>query len=455
MGGNSIGSLFRVTTWGESHGEALGVVIDGCPPGLELSDEDIQIEMDKRKPNQGFGTSARKETDRVRILSGVFEGRTTGTPISIILWNEDVDSTPYDAVRTIYRPGQADFTYQAKYGIRDYRGGGRASARETAARVAAGAVAKKILQRKGIELVAYTVELGGIRAEKRDLEAVKRNFLRCPDEEVVPLMEKKIETAKLQGDTVGGIVEILIRGCPAGLGDPVFDKLEADLAKGLMSIGAVRGVEVGAGFGVSQMLGSQCNDPMGPEGFLKNDAGGILGGISTGENILLRVSEMVCELPWIAELDINPLLVDEHGAMVADARITIAPRAPSADRYSHMAIHPYPSHLVSQWQLPNGADVTIRPIRPEDAEMTQSFVRGLSEETKYFRFMDAVRELSPAMLVRLTQIDYDREMALLAVTEQDGREVELGVARYATNPDRTSCEFAVVVHDQWQHQGIG
>ncbi len=173
------------------------------------------------------------------------------------------------------------------------------------------------------------------------------------------------------------------------------------------------------------------------------------------EAILLRVSEMVCELPWIVEMDINPMLVDEHGAMAADARITIAPRPPSADRYGHMAIHPYPSHLVTHWQLPNGANVVIRPIRPEDAEMTQAFVRGLSEETKYFRFMDAVRELPPQMLVRLTQIDYDREMALLAVTEQDGREVELGVARYATNPDRTSCEFAVVVDDRWQHQGIG
>ncbi|MGQ9685136.1 MAG: bifunctional acetate--CoA ligase family protein/GNAT family N-acetyltransferase [Thiobacillaceae bacterium] len=173
------------------------------------------------------------------------------------------------------------------------------------------------------------------------------------------------------------------------------------------------------------------------------------------ESVLLRVSEMVCELPWIAEMDINPLLVDEHGAMAADARISIAPRPPSADRYGHMAIHPYPAHLVNHWQLPNGADVVIRPIRPEDAEMTQTFVRGLSEETKYFRFMDAVRELPPQILVRLTQIDYDREMALLAVTEQDGREVELGVARYATNPDRSSCEFAVVVDDRWQRQGIG
>jgi len=173
------------------------------------------------------------------------------------------------------------------------------------------------------------------------------------------------------------------------------------------------------------------------------------------ESILLRLSEMVCELPWLSELDINPLLVDEQGALALDARIVIAPRVPTADRYGHMAIHPYPSHLVTHWQLPNGSDVLIRPIRPEDADLTQSFVRSLSEETKYFRYMDAVRELSPAMLVRLTQIDYSREMALLAVTEVDGREVELGVARYAINPDGESCEFALVVNDQWQKQGIG
>jgi acetyltransferase len=172
------------------------------------------------------------------------------------------------------------------------------------------------------------------------------------------------------------------------------------------------------------------------------------------ESVLLRVSEMVCQLPWLSELDINPLLVDEHGAMAADARITIVSRPPSADKYGHMAIHPYPVHLVSHWQVPNGTNVTIRPIRPEDADMTQTFVRGLSEETKYFRYMDAVQELSYAMLVRLTQIDYDREMALLAVIEEDGKETEIGVARYASNPDQVSCEFAVVVGDDWQHQGI-
>jgi chorismate synthase len=290
MGGNSIGSLFRVTTWGESHGQALGAVIDGCPPRMDLSEEDIQKEMDRRKPGQGKGTSSRKERDRVSILSGVFEGKTTGTPISIILWNEDVDSKPYEELREVYRPGQADFTYQAKYGIRDYRGGGRASARETAVRVAAGAVAKKVLEREHIGLIAYTIALGGVLATKRDLEEAKRNFLRCPDRDAAADMEQKVEAAKRQGDTLGGIVEILACGCPPGMGNPVFDKLEADLAKGLMSIGAVRGVEVGTGFGVAQMLGSQCNDPLGPKGFLKNDAGGILGGISTGADILLRIA---------------------------------------------------------------------------------------------------------------------------------------------------------------------
>jgi chorismate synthase len=290
MGGNSLGSLFKITTWGESHGEALGVVVDGCPSRMELSEDDIQEEMERRRPGQGMGTSPRKERDRVKVLSGIHEGRTTGTPISILLWNEDVDSTPYDEMKDVYRPGQGDFTYQAKYGIRDHRGGGRSSARETAARVAAGAIAKKILEREKIEVRAFTLELGGVRAEKIDLEEMNRNFLRCPDKNAAVTMAEKLAAAKLQGDTLGGIVEILVRGCPPGLGDPVFDKLEADLAKGLMSIGAVRGVEVGAGFKVARMPGSQCNDPMGPEGFLKNDAGGILGGISNGADILLRVA---------------------------------------------------------------------------------------------------------------------------------------------------------------------
>jgi chorismate synthase len=290
MGGNSFGTLFRITTWGESHGEALGVVIDGCPPRVELSNEDIQKELDQRKPGRGKGSSPRKERDRVEILSGVFEGKTTGTPISLLIRNEDVDSGPYEEWKDVFRPGQADFTYQAKYGIRDYRGGGRASARETVGRVAAGAVAKKVLEKEKIEIIGYTLELGGIRAEKVDYEEIEKNALRCPDRDALITMEKKIEEVKNQGDSLGGIVEILVRGCPRGLGEPVFDKLEADLAKALMSIGAVRGVEVGAGFRVVRMLGSQCNDPIGPKGFEKNDAGGILGGISNGEDIMLRVA---------------------------------------------------------------------------------------------------------------------------------------------------------------------
>ncbi len=290
MGGNSFGTLFRITTWGESHGEALGVVIDGCPPRIDLSNEDIQKELDRRKPGQGKGSSPRKEGDRVEILSGIFEGKTTGTPISLLIKNEDVDSSLYEQWKEVFRPGQADFTYQAKYGIRDYRGGGRASARETVGRVAAGAVAKKLLGREQVEILAYTIELGGIRIEKIDYKEIERNGLRCPDRKAAAAMEKKIEEAKARGDTLGGIVEILVQGCPPGLGEPVFDKLEADLAKALMSIGAVRGVEVGAGFGVARMLGSQCNDPIGPKGFEKNDAGGILGGISNGADIVLRAA---------------------------------------------------------------------------------------------------------------------------------------------------------------------
>jgi chorismate synthase len=215
---------------------------------------------------------------------------TTGTPISLFIRNEDIDSRPYEEFKEIFRPGHADFTYQAKYGIRDYRGGGRASSRETVGRVAAGAIAKKILAQEKISILAYTLELGGIRADKMDLDEVERNFLRCPDQQAALAMERRIKEVKLQSDTLGGIVEILVRGCPPGLGEPIFDKLEADLAKGLMSIGAIRGVEVGAGFRVARMLGSECNDPLGPDGFEKNDAGGILGGLSNGSDILMRVA---------------------------------------------------------------------------------------------------------------------------------------------------------------------
>lgn len=299
MAGNSLGQIFRITTWGESHGKALGVVIDGCPPLLPLTEMDIQKELDRRRPGQGLGTTPRQEKDRVQILSGVFAGQTTGTPISLLIWNEDIDSKAYEELKNVFRPGHGDFTYQLKYGHRDYRGGGRSAARETVVRVAAGAIAKKILQRENIDIYAYTIELGGIRAEKKDLNEIQKNSLLCPDHSAAQKMAERITEAKAQGDTLGGIVEILVRGCPAGLGEPVFDKLEADLAKALMSIGAVRGVEIGAGFQIARLTGSISNDPITPQGFAKNDAGGILGGISSGQDIIMRVA--VKPIPSISQ----------------------------------------------------------------------------------------------------------------------------------------------------------
>jgi chorismate synthase len=289
MSGSSIGSVFKVITWGESHGPALGGVVDGCPPGLSLSEADIQQELDRRKPVTP-GSTARRESDRVEILSGVFEGRTTGVPIGLLIRNADADPAAYEPMRTILRPGHGDYTYLKKYGIRDHRGGGRASGRETAVRVAAGAVARRIIGLEGIEVHAFTKEAAGIRAERNSLEEANRNLLRCPDSAAAERMEQAIEQARKQGDTVGGIVEVIARGCPAGLGEPVFDKMDADLAKGLMSIGSVKGVEIGAGFDASRMRGSECNDPIRPDGFLSNHAGGVLAGITTGQEIVIRAA---------------------------------------------------------------------------------------------------------------------------------------------------------------------
>ena len=290
MSGSSIGVLFRVTTWGESHGPAVGTVVEGCPPRIPLTEADVQRELDRRRPGRLPWTSPRREEDRVEILSGVFEGNTTGTPILLAIRNQDADSASYEELREVFRPGQGDFTYWKKYGIRDHRGGGRASARETAARVAAGAVAKKVISQEGIEVVAYTKELGGIEAKTARLEEIQKSGLLCPDLEATAEMVSRLREAKEEGDSLGGIVEILVRGCPPGLGEPVFDKLDADLAKAVMSIGSVKGVEIGAGFQAARMTGSQCNDRMTPEGFLTNHAGGILAGITTGQEIIIRVA---------------------------------------------------------------------------------------------------------------------------------------------------------------------
>ena len=298
MPGNSFGTLFRITTWGESHGEAVGVVIDGCPPKIHLDESVVQDMLDRRKPGGSAASTSRKEHDKAVIMSGVFNGMTTGTPIMIIVKNSDARPESYKRYADIFRPGHGDITYQAKFGIRDWRGGGRASARETVGRVAAGAVAKALLKPEKITVCAYTIELGGIKAGIRDLEVVSKNMFFCPDMNAALKMEKRVNDVKKKGDSIGGIVEIIARGVPAGLGEPVFDKLDADLAKGLMSIGAVKGVEIGAGFKSASNSGSENNDPITPEGFSTNNSGGILAGISNGDVIVIRVA--VKPIPTIA-----------------------------------------------------------------------------------------------------------------------------------------------------------
>lgn len=298
MSGNTFGTLFRITTWGESHGPAIGVIIDGCPAGLLLDESDIQKELDRRRPGQSDITTPRREEDRAQILSGVFSGKTTGAPISVIVQNKDIDSSKYEVLRNTPRPGHADLTYELKYGLRDWRGGGRSSARETIGRVTAGAIAKKILDMNGIEVLGHVVELGGIRAKAVNIEQVRENTeknpVRCADPDAALQMEAMIHAARNYGDSAGGIVEVIGLGVPAGVGEPVFDKLNAQLAKGLMSIGAVKGVEIGLGFRSSLIKGSQMNDPIGiyngkPKS-LTNNAGGILGGISNGEPIICRIA---------------------------------------------------------------------------------------------------------------------------------------------------------------------
>ncbi len=290
MSGNTFGRLFRLTTFGESHGPALGGVIDGCPPGVDLNEEIIQQELDRRKPGQSPASTARRETDQVSILSGVFEGTTTGTPIGFVIRNEDQRSRDYDQIKDVYRPGHADYTYATKYGIRDYRGGGRASARETVSRVVGGAVAQQFLNRFNVAVFAYTKEIGGVEAEIISPDKAQERPFFAPDPSVVQLWDKKVKQVKEAGDSIGGLVEIQATNIPAGLGEPVFDKLDARLAHALMSVGAIKAVEIGAGMDAAEMLGSQNNDPLGQNGFTRNNAGGILGGISSGQNLVVRAA---------------------------------------------------------------------------------------------------------------------------------------------------------------------
>ncbi|WP_319761597.1 chorismate synthase [Maridesulfovibrio sp.] len=288
MSGNTFGRIFKLTTYGESHGPGLGGVIDGCPAGIELNEEIIQLELDRRKPGQGVASTARVEADRIRILSGVFEGRTTGTSIGFHIENTDQRSRDYSKIMNVYRPGHADYTFDAKFGFRDYRGGGRSSGRETVSRVAGGAVAQEFLLQQGIACQAYTVRIGGIEAEVKEPEKSHENLFFAADSEVIPRWEERVKEIRSKGDTLGGVVEVRVKGVPAGLGEPVFDKIDARLAYALMSVGAVKGVEIGSGCKAADALGSENNDFMNADGFCSNNAGGILGGISSGQDIVVR-----------------------------------------------------------------------------------------------------------------------------------------------------------------------
>ena len=291
MAGNSFGQLFRVTTFGESHGLALGAVVDGCPPGLEISEDDLQGDLDRRKPGTSRYTTQRREADEVKILSGVFEGKTTGTSIGLLIENTDQRSKDYSEIKDLFRPGHADYTYHQKYGQRDYRGGGRSSARETAMRVAAGAIAKKYLKQvHGIEIVGFLSQLGPIKAEGFDESQIEQNPFFFPDAGKLEALDEYMRALKKEGNSVGAKVCVVARNVPVGLGEPVFDRLDADIAHAMMGINAVKGVEIGDGFAVVEQKGSEHRDEMTPSGFASNHAGGILGGISSGQEIVVSMA---------------------------------------------------------------------------------------------------------------------------------------------------------------------
>lgn len=291
MSGNTFGKSFSVTTFGESHGVALGCIIDGCPPGLEISEAYIQAYLDQRKPGTSKYTTQRKEDDKIEILSGIFEGKTTGTPIGLLIRNKDQKSKDYDNLKDIFRPSHADYAYTQKYGVRDHRGGGRASARETTMRVAAGSIARKYLNDNcGIEIHGYLKQIGELSITSIDFSEVNKNPFFCPDKSLVPEIEKYIDLLRSEGDSVGAKIQINAKNMPLGLGEPVFDKLDADLAKALMSINAVKGVEIGEGMAVAGSKGSDSRDEITPDGFKSNNSGGISGGISTGQDLFLSIA---------------------------------------------------------------------------------------------------------------------------------------------------------------------
>jgi chorismate synthase len=318
MSGNTFGTLFRVASFGESHGPAIGCVVDGCPPGMELSDSDIQADLDRRRPGTSRHVTQRREPDTVEILSGVFEGRTTGTPIALLIRNQDQRSRDYGNIASTFRPGHADYTYWQKYGIRDYRGGGRSSARETAVRVAAGAIARKWLrERYGVVVRGYLSQLGPIEVQLKEWAAVGSNPFFAPDVDIVPQLESYMDQLRKVGDSVGARITVIAENVPVGWGDPVYDRLDADIAYAMMGINAVKGVEIGAGFGSVAQRGSEHGDELTPQGFLSNHAGGVLGGISTGQDIVVNVAikpTSSIRLPRRSiDLQGNPATVETHG----------------------------------------------------------------------------------------------------------------------------------------------
>ena len=318
MSGNTFGTLFTVTSFGESHGPAIGCVVDGCPPGLEIAAEDIQAELDRRKPGTSRHVTQRREPDSVEILSGVFEGRTTGTPIALLIRNEDQRSKDYGNIAETFRPGHADYTYTQKYGFRDYRGGGRSSARETAVRVAAGAIARKWLRvRFGIEIRGWMSQLGSLVIPFEDEQEIDRNPFFAPSARVVPELEQFMDSLRKSGDSIGARINVVARGVPPGWGEPVFDRLDAEIAYAMMGINAVKGVEVGAGFACVTQKGSEHGDEMTPDGFLSNQAGGVLGGISTGQHIEVSMAIKPTSSIRLPRRTIDragqPALVETHG----------------------------------------------------------------------------------------------------------------------------------------------
>ena len=312
MSGNSFGKLFVVTSFGESHGPAIGCIVDGCPPGLELSEDDLQGDLDRRKPGTSRHTTQRREDDAVQILSGVFEGKTTGTPIGLIIQNKDQRSKDYGNIMNQFRPGHADYTYMQKYAVRDYRGGGRSSARETAMRVAAGGIAKKYLaDRHGIRIRGYLSQLGPIKLQLKDWDAVNSNPFFSPDPDKISELENYMDALRKEGNSIGAAVSVVAEGVPPGLGEPIFDRLDADIAHAMMSINAVKGVEIGAGFACVEQKGTQHRDEITPQGFLSNHAGGTLGGISSGQDILVKIA-----LKPTSSIRFPAQSVDIHGAPV-------------------------------------------------------------------------------------------------------------------------------------------